>query len=98
MEPLHGATGAAIPPLAHRASLRADCRAARALRDRRAGRLRDRALHAQVLAGSGAMCTASWLTAGDRFHFLFNRDERRLRAAGLPPRRLHAADVVYLSP
>jgi hypothetical protein len=44
------------------------------------------------------MCTASWLTAGDRFHFLFNRDERLARAVGLPPRRLHAADVVYLSP
>jgi hypothetical protein len=44
------------------------------------------------------MCTASWLTAGDRYHFLFNRDERRVRAVGLPPRRLHAADVSYLSP
>lgn len=31
------------------------------------------------------MCTASWLTEGDRFHFLFNRDERRTRALGQPP-------------
>ncbi len=44
------------------------------------------------------MCTASWLTAGDRFHFLFNRDERRTRAVGLAPRALHAAGVAYLSP
>ena len=44
------------------------------------------------------MCTASWLTAGDRFHFFFNRDERRTRAAGLPPERRQAEGVAYLSP
>ena len=44
------------------------------------------------------MCTASWLTEGDRFHFLFNRDERRTRALGRPPERRRSADVVYLSP
>lgn len=44
------------------------------------------------------MCTLSWLTAGDRFHLLFNRDERRTRAVGLPPRLLSAAGVAYLSP
>lgn len=44
------------------------------------------------------MCTASWLSAGDRLHFLFNRDERRARAVGLPPRPLRAAGVAYLSP
>lgn len=44
------------------------------------------------------MCTVSWLTAGDRFHLLFNRDERRTRAVGLPPRLLSAAGVAYLSP
>lgn len=44
------------------------------------------------------MCTASWLTAGDRFHFLFNRDERRTRAVGLPPRLLSADGVAYLAP
>ncbi len=44
------------------------------------------------------MCTASWLTAGDRFHLLFNRDERRTRAVGLPPRALRKADLAYLSP
>ncbi len=62
-----------------------------ALRDRGAGRLRDRAFHAQVLAGPGLMCTASWLTAGDQFHFFFNRDERRTRAVGLPPGQRQAA-------
>jgi hypothetical protein len=44
------------------------------------------------------MCTASWLTAGDRFHLLFNRDERRTRAVGLPPQRRQAEGVAYLSP
>ncbi|MEO8197976.1 MAG: NRDE family protein [Thermoanaerobaculia bacterium] len=44
------------------------------------------------------MCTASWLTAGDQFHFLFNRDERRTRAVGLPPRERQAGGVAYLSP
>lgn len=44
------------------------------------------------------MCTASWLTAGERFHFLFNRDERRTRAAGLPPQLLRAGGVAYLAP
>jgi hypothetical protein len=44
------------------------------------------------------MCTASWLNAGERFHFLFNRDERRTRAVGLPPRRLSADGVAYLAP
>ena len=44
------------------------------------------------------MCTASWLTEADRFHFLFNRDERRTRALGLPPQRQQAHGVAYLSP
>ena len=44
------------------------------------------------------MCTASWLTAGDRFYFFFNRDERRTRAVGLPPERRQAEGVAYLSP
>lgn len=44
------------------------------------------------------MCTASWLTEGDRFHFLFNRDERLTRAAGRPPERRFAEGVAYLSP
>ncbi len=44
------------------------------------------------------MCTASWLTDGARFHFLFNRDERRTRALGLPPERRRAGGVAYLSP
>lgn len=44
------------------------------------------------------MCTASWLTAGDRFHFFFNRDERRSRAVGLPPELRRADGVAYLSP
>lgn len=44
------------------------------------------------------MCTASWLTASDRFHFLFNRDERRTRAVGLPPQLLRAEGVAYLAP
>ncbi|MBP9146028.1 MAG: NRDE family protein [Thermoanaerobaculia bacterium] len=44
------------------------------------------------------MCTASWLTAGDRFHFFFNRDERRTRAIGLPPGERQANGISYLSP
>ncbi|MEO7793341.1 MAG: NRDE family protein [Thermoanaerobaculia bacterium] len=44
------------------------------------------------------MCTASWLTAGDQFHLLFNRDERRTRAAGLPPREHSHEGVAYLAP
>ncbi len=44
------------------------------------------------------MCTASWLTAGDRFHLFFNRDERRARAVGLAPRLQRAAGVDYLAP
>lgn len=44
------------------------------------------------------MCTVSWLTAGDRFHLLFNRDERHTRAPGLPPALLHAGGVAYLAP
>lgn len=44
------------------------------------------------------MCTASWLTAGERFHFLFNRDERRTRAIGSPPQMLRADGVAYLAP
>ena len=44
------------------------------------------------------MCTASWLDAGDEFHFLFNRDERRSRAPGLPPRLADSAGVRYLAP
>ena len=44
------------------------------------------------------MCTASWLAAGDEFHFLFNRDERRTRARGLPPRRGNAGAVAFAAP
>ena len=44
------------------------------------------------------MCTASWLTAGDRFHFLFNRDERRTRAVGRAPFVHQAPGVAYLAP
>jgi hypothetical protein len=44
------------------------------------------------------MCTASWLTAEDGFHFFFNRDERRIRSRGLPPQRRLTAGVAYLSP
>lgn len=44
------------------------------------------------------MCTASWLTEGDRFHLLFNRDERRSRAVGLAPRLHQAAGIAYLAP
>jgi len=44
------------------------------------------------------MCTASWLTDGERFHFLFNRDERLTRSRGLPPDKRQSADVVYLAP
>ena len=31
------------------------------------------------------MCTASWLFSGDGYHLLFNRDEKRTRARGIPP-------------
>ncbi|MGE0638886.1 MAG: NRDE family protein [Thermoanaerobaculia bacterium] len=44
------------------------------------------------------MCTASWLAAGDEFHFLFNRDERRTRARGLPPRRGNAGATAFVAP
>ena len=44
------------------------------------------------------MCTASWLTEGDRFHFFFNRDERRTRAIALPPEQRQAHGVAYLAP
>lgn len=44
------------------------------------------------------MCTASWLSAGGEFFFLFNRDERKIRARGLPPRRDRRDGVRYLAP
>ncbi len=44
------------------------------------------------------MCTASWLTEGDRFHFFFNRDERSTRSRGLPPERRQSAGGLSLSP
>lgn len=44
------------------------------------------------------MCTASWLTEGDRFHFFFNRDELRTRARALPPERRQGDGCVYISP
>ena len=44
------------------------------------------------------MCTASWLTEGDRFHFFFNRDERRTRAIALPPEKRQGDGFAYLSP
>lgn len=44
------------------------------------------------------MCTASWLSAGGDFFLLFNRDERRTRAKGLPPQRSVAGDTRYLAP
>lgn len=44
------------------------------------------------------MCTASWLTEGDRFHFFFNRDERRTRAIALPPEKRLGDGFAYLSP
>ncbi len=44
------------------------------------------------------MCTASWLTEGDRLHFFFNRDERRTRAIALPPEQRQGDGFAYLSP
>jgi hypothetical protein len=44
------------------------------------------------------MCTASWLAAGEGFHLLFNRDERRNRPRGLAPRPAAADGVRYLAP
>lgn len=44
------------------------------------------------------MCTASWLSAGEEFCFLFNRDERLSRARGLPPRFDRRAGVAWLAP
>lgn len=44
------------------------------------------------------MCTASWLFAGEEFCLLFNRDERRVRPRGLPPRPAETGGVRYLAP
>lgn len=44
------------------------------------------------------MCTATWLSAGEELSFLFNRDERRLRPRGLPPRVAESGGVRYLAP
>ncbi len=38
------------------------------------------------------MCTLSWWVRADACGFLFNRDEKRTRAKGLPPRRVPTAD------
>lgn len=44
------------------------------------------------------MCTATWLADGEGLHFLFNRDERRTRPRGLPPRAGARDRVRYLAP
>ncbi len=44
------------------------------------------------------MCTASWLIQPQGYELFFNRDERRSRAPGLPPRQAELRGVRYLSP
>jgi hypothetical protein len=44
------------------------------------------------------MCTASWLTRPGGYELFFNRDERRSRARGLPPRESALRGVRYLGP
>jgi hypothetical protein len=44
------------------------------------------------------MCTASWLTRPGGYELFFNRDERRSRARGLPPRESALRGVRYLAP
>lgn len=44
------------------------------------------------------MCTATWLATGDELLLLFNRDERRSRPAGLPPRAGERDGRRFLAP
>lgn len=44
------------------------------------------------------MCTLSWIRGLDRYHVFFNRDERRTRAAGLPPESGEHGGVQWLAP
>lgn len=44
------------------------------------------------------MCTASWLTAPAGYELFFNRDERRSRARGLPPRTGTLRGTRFLAP
>lgn len=44
------------------------------------------------------MCTASWLTRPGGYELFFNRDERRSRVRGLPPRESALRGVRYLAP
>ena len=44
------------------------------------------------------MCTGSWLFGDGGFELFLNRDETRLRARALAPRRCDADGVIYLAP
>jgi hypothetical protein len=44
------------------------------------------------------MCTLSWIRGLDGYHIFFNRDERRTRAAGIPPAVTDAGAVSWLAP
>lgn len=44
------------------------------------------------------MCTLSWIRQLDGYHLFFNRDERRTRAAGLPPESDERGGVKWLAP
>ena len=44
------------------------------------------------------MCTASWLRSDAGYELFFNRDERRTRARGLPPRPARLRGVRFLAP
>ena len=43
------------------------------------------------------MCTLSWIRQLDGYHVFFNRDERRTRAAGLPPEPGERGGVTWLA-
>ena len=44
------------------------------------------------------MCTLSWIRQLDGYHVFFNRDERRTRAAGLPPEPGERGGIRWLAP
>jgi hypothetical protein len=44
------------------------------------------------------MCTLSWLRRSDGYTVLFNRDEQRRRAPGVPPSTHHHSGLPFLAP
>jgi len=44
------------------------------------------------------VCTLTWIAPERGYELLFNRDEKRTRAAGLPPRRFESAQRAWLAP